>query len=60
MSWSSRGAIGHEDRLAKFFEVAQSFAQADIPEHPSTHLWEDEEGVVHEIPQGEGGNKETP
>ena len=22
--------------------------------HPSTHLWEDEEGVVHEIPVGEG------
>ena len=25
--------------------------------HPSTHLWEDEEGVVHEIRQGEGGEK---
>ena len=25
--------------------------------HPSAHLWEDEEGVVHEIPQGEGGEQ---
>ena len=28
--------------------------------HPSTHLWEDEEGVVHEIPQGEGGEQGDP
>ena len=28
--------------------------------HPSTHLWEDEEGVVHEIPQGEGGEQGNP
>ena len=24
------------------------------------HLWEDEEGVVHEIPQGEGGEQGDP
>ena len=24
---------------------------------PSTYLWEDDEGVVHEIPQGEGGEQ---
>ena len=28
--------------------------------HPSTHLWEDEEGVVHEIQQGEGGEQGDP
>ena len=28
--------------------------------HPSTHLWEDEEGVVHEIRQGEGGEQGDP
>ena len=28
--------------------------------HPSTHLWEDEQGVVHEIPQGEGGEQGDP
>ena len=27
--------------------------------HPSPHLWEDEEGVVHEI-QGEGGEQGDP
>ena len=27
--------------------------------HPSTHLWEDEEGTVHEIQQGEGGSRAT-
>ena len=27
--------------------------------HPSTHLWEDEEGVVQEIPQSEGGEQEV-
>ena len=28
--------------------------------HPSTHLWEDEEGTVHEIQQGEGGEQGDP
>ena len=28
--------------------------------HHSTHLWEDEEGVVREIPQGEGGEQGDP
>ena len=28
--------------------------------HPSTHLWEDEDGVVHEIQQGEGGEQGDP
>ena len=28
--------------------------------HHSTHLWEDEEGVVHEIRQGEGGEQGDP
>ena len=28
--------------------------------HPSTHLWEDENGVVHEIQQGEGGEQGDP
>ena len=27
---------------------------------PSTYLWEDEEGVNHEIPQGEGGEQGDP
>ena len=27
---------------------------------PSTSLWEDEEGVDHEIPQGEGGEQGDP
>ena len=27
---------------------------------PSTHLWEDEEGVVREIQQGEGGEQGDP
>ena len=28
--------------------------------HPSTHLWEDENGVVHEIQQGGGGEQGDP
>ena len=28
--------------------------------HPSSHLWEDEEGTVHEIQQGEGGEQGDP
>ena len=27
---------------------------------PSEHLWEDSDGVVHSIPQGEGGEQGDP
>ena len=57
---------GIPNRFSHGDSPSQSFGERLLPfvlqfyGRPSPHLWEDEEGVVHEIPQGEGGEQGDP
>ena len=48
-----QGLLEVEGGSAAFPFVRQSYGSA------STHWWDDDEGVTHEVVQGEGGSKAT-